>query len=132
MTRNDVLRDAHNPKWNVRVTGMNQFPFPPDLLFRRWLYLVWIVGRTVTDFTLMAVVLFARIEDPAMQILHGIRFHGAVLNSFQARRRRGLSSRNDLIVNQILVVPRRVRFEFSFRDLLSIPARHRHPVPVET
>ena len=53
-----------------------------------------------------------------------------VLIGSQTRRSRGFTDWNDMIINQVLIVPGRMVIEFAFRHLLPVAARHRDFIPM--
>src|SRR5438874_4476165 len=64
-------------------------------------------------------------------VLLDISFEGSVLSRSQSRWRPGFSKRNDVVIDEVLVVAGRVGIKFGFRNLLAVVPGHRHLLPME-
>src|SRR5205823_12378393 len=64
-------------------------------------------------------------------VLLDISFEGSVLSRSQSRWRPGFSKRNDVVIDEVLVVAGRVGIKFVFRNLLAVVPGHRHLLPME-
>src|ERR1700730_2698562 len=63
-------------------------------------------------------------------VFFDIGFERPVLIGSQTGRRRGFTKRNDVIIDQVLIVAGRVVIEFAFRHLLPVAAWHRDSIPM--
>ena len=80
----------------------------------------------------MAVVPLARIKGIVLQVLPDVGFERPIVRGFQTGRRSRLSQRNDVKIDQVLVVAGRLGIELPFRLFLSTAAGNGHLIPMET
>ena len=132
VTPNDFLRNAHNPAGYPGITGINKLPAPPKFSSRRRADHTRIIVGIVAKPIFMTVISLTRIKGVVLQVLSYIGLERSIVSGFQAGRRSCLSQWNDMIIDQVFVVARRLGIEPPFRQLLSAAARDGHLIPVET
>src|SRR5436190_11945966 len=64
-------------------------------------------------------------------VLLYIGFEGPVLRRSQTKRRAGISKRNDVIIDEVFVISRRMSIKFVFRDFFAGMPGHRYLLPME-
>src|SRR5437588_11025007 len=64
-------------------------------------------------------------------VLLDIGFEGSVLSRSQARRRAGISKRDNVVVDKVFAVAGSVGVKLAFRDLLAVMPGYRHFLPMK-
>src|SRR5277367_1614052 len=132
VTPNNVLRNAHDPAGHPSISGIDKVPSPPKFSSRRRADHTGIIVGVVAEMVFMTIVPLARIKGIVLQVMSDIGFERSIVCGFQTRRRSRGSQWNDVIIDQVFVVARRLGVELSFRQSSAVVAGHGHLIPMET
>ena len=132
VTPNNVLGNTYDRARYSSITGINKLPPPPKFSSRRRADHTRIIVGIVAEAIFMTVVPLARVKGVVLQVLPDVGFEGPIVRGFQTGRRSRCSQWNDMIIDQVFVVARRLGIELSFRQLLSTVTWDGHLIPMET
>src|SRR5205823_12208294 len=131
MTPDNVFRHAYDPTGHAGVAGILKFPLSPEFFSRRWMDVTGTVIPIATEAAFMTIVVLARVKGKIGMVLLDIGFECPVLSRSQTRGRAAFSKRNNLVLDEVLIVAGRMGIKFVFRDLFAVVPGHRPLLPME-